>query len=422
MKIAVISASQPDTGMLTVELAAASLKLEFPEASFVFFTFPPQPGKQFNDFFFLTESDIEFRYLPESLDEVYTYDVIFFWGDFLNSHTWMNQSGPLQLQFSNYSKQEVREIILKCMLFKDAPIEVLQKTFLFGGTILPDKQKNLEDSEYYQCFIRLVSNCRKVWMREPISAARVSLLRKQKEDCLGVDAALILPENLYFPNIQRENEKNPSKIGLFVGSRTPMDSSLTSFLTALKTEFKSDINWLPWFKFKTQQPQSKLSLVKSRVKTLLGSPQVKANEIVRQKKIQSQHIVNSLRQEYLNATSRTLGDLLHQLCQYKFVVTDTYHVCINAWRMGVPAICISSQIPTPGSFTGTLKDEKKYILYLTYQATDFFVTLEQLNNLRNTNFLINTISSSQAQTISKRIQTHAKQVREELVENIKMFG
>lgn len=40
-----------------------------------------------------------------------------------------------------------------------------------------------------------------------------------------------------------------------------------------------------------------------------------------------------------------LGDLLAALSQYRFIITDTYHLCVNAWRVGTPTVCIAARNP-----------------------------------------------------------------------------
>jgi hypothetical protein len=57
-------------------------------------------------------------------------------------------------------------------------------------------------------------------------------------------------------------------------------------------------------------------------------------------------------------------------------VTDTYHLSVNAWRMGVPAACIGRG--TDARFD-PLTDKKKEILFSMYRASDYYVFAEALD-------------------------------------------
>lgn len=422
MKIAIISASQPcneNTGMLTVDLGAFLLKSDFPEAKFTWFSFPATVNKPFNDFFKITQSHIEFKYLPESLEYVYEHDHIFFWGDFLNSCTWMNESGVYQLRHHYSSLVDIRNIILKCMLFQDAPMKILKKTFIFGGTILSDRETQLQDEEYTECFQRLISNCKRIWMREPISAARVSILRDCSENCLGVDAAMLMFKRYSLTKPEESWKCNDSgKIGLFLGSRTTITETIFPFLERLEAEFHAELDWLPWFSHMDAPELSLPQLLKSSIKLLFPFPQIRVREQMRRFDIRSKSIEKKLRQNNLHLEDRSLESLLHRLSTYQFIVTDTYHVCVNAWRMGVPAICIGATLPCDTSLGGTLKDTKKYILYLTYYATDLYVTMDQLKDEQKVLNVIKILKSSQTSAIANRINIHTSKIKLELIEAI----
>lgn len=420
-KIAVISASPPcntNTGMLTVELAAASLQQQFTEVEFHWFTFPPTPKKKLNAFVDAALlGNIKFKLLPDCLEEIYEYDIIFFWGDFLNARSWLLKSGPLQLKEHGYEPEETWDIMARCMLLRDAPTEVLERTIIFGGTILPDKQSDQEDENYRIPFTRLVSKCHKVWMREPISAARVAMLRNDQHNCLGVDAALLLPRDSAFHlPVSKWSEKIArDQIGLFVGSRSPTTKDLFPFVKELAQYFSADLDWLPWFERSPYEPQSIFDLVKESAKSVLPlSAQKKIEEFKRRSSRTSHKLSSDLKSQTFRQGDYVFGDLLRQLSNYKFVVTDTYHICINAWRLGVPAICLGLEQPNIYSNGGTLTDLKKYIFYLTYQATDLYFTPKQLEDPAAASRAISVIESSQAEAITNRIQTHAKEVKKEL--------
>src|SRR5690606_36211726 len=66
---------------------------------------------------------------------------------------------------------------------------------------------------------------------------------------------------------------------------------------------------------------------------------------------------------------------LRQIRRCAFVITDTYHCAINAWREGVPAICIGYGTEEPKD---PLSEKKKELLYSTFNARQFYVFAENL--------------------------------------------
>ena len=71
------------------------------------------------------------------------------------------------------------------------------------------------------------------------------------------------------------------------------------------------------------------------------------------------------------------GSILSELSGYSLVVTDTYHLCVNAWRMGIPTVCIGSGTTHD---TSTVGDKKKEVLYAMYGAQPFYVFKEELHS------------------------------------------
>lgn len=55
------------------------------------------------------------------------------------------------------------------------------------------------------------------------------------------------------------------------------------------------------------------------------------------------------------------------------IITDTYHCAVNAWREGVPTVCIGFGVETPST---TVSDKKKELLYSMIQAREYYVYSE----------------------------------------------
>ncbi|MBV8201510.1 MAG: hypothetical protein JOZ15_12885, partial [Acidobacteria bacterium] len=84
-----------------------------------------------------------------------------------------------------------------------------------------------------------------------------------------------------------------------------------------------------------------------------------------------------------HASPPRIGDLLGRCGSYAFVLSDTYHVCVNAWRAGVPALCIGTAAPNPQGFDvsagwfGAWRD-KRYAFYAMHDAMEYYVFSEEL--------------------------------------------
>ena len=421
-KIAIISASGPDnqnTGMLSVDFAAYAMLREIPNVELTWFTFPRFQQQGTNDFYTAVKEFVNFKELPRAIDEVYSHDLILFWGDFLNSSSFLNRSGPIQLRTLGLTESEVRNELLRCLLLRDAPDSVLRKTILFGGSLLSDDQADMDDIQYKKSFERLVRCSRNVFMRDPISAARCTLIRgKHEQDCMGVDAALLLPKELELPTTAWSDRPNNKTIGLFVGSRSTLDASFFNLITQLQKSFAARVDWLPWLPQTGAPRRTKASRIKGLAKRLAPSRGVRLKERDWTLAQSSREVVTKLKRRFLRKGTCGTGDLLRQLSHYEFVVTDTYHVCVNAWRLGVPAFCFYDSSSKPYEDRGTIGEMKKIVLYSQYMANGFIFSTGQSQYPQLPSKILNTFDSSQAKNIAIRIENHTAQVKVKLLQSI----
>jgi hypothetical protein len=71
------------------------------------------------------------------------------------------------------------------------------------------------------------------------------------------------------------------------------------------------------------------------------------------------------------------GDLLRMVSGHHLIITDTYHLCVNAWNLGIPAICIGSGARAQET---SISDKKKEILFEMYGARKFYIFAESLRS------------------------------------------
>jgi hypothetical protein len=391
-RIAVITASNPgyeNPGMITVDLAFDAFRKRLGrETDVSWFTLHPPDAAGLRSY--VRPEELPFRYLPlgESLDRVFDHDAIVFWGDFLQTRHYLREDGADRLLRLGYARDraEAGRILHRCLLLQGAPARILERTFLFGGTILHNSQSDYSDTEYAEPFLRLVRSCRGAWMREPLSASKITHLRQDHPtNHLGMDAAFLLGTSDLAGLATTEWSAaipHDRSVGVFIGSRTRMPRDFVSFCRALATRFDAAIEWLPWLVDRRPRRRSlRLQIARARLAK--------------------------------RALPYTLGDLLTALRKYRFVITDTYHMCVNAWRAGTPAICVGEPQPDTRREYQSLNDLKKHVMYVMYDANDFYVTRASCSGSRRGKTVerLSAILEERAcRPIADRIHDHARKV------------
>jgi hypothetical protein len=66
---------------------------------------------------------------------------------------------------------------------------------------------------------------------------------------------------------------------------------------------------------------------------------------------------------------REVGEMMEKIGAARFVITDTYHLCVNALRIGTPAICLAGDDEKQMS---SLSDYKKKVLFKSFEIEDFY--------------------------------------------------
>ncbi|GAA3140939.1 hypothetical protein GCM10010521_29270 [Streptomyces rameus] len=382
-RVAVITAPNigyRNTGMLTVDLAFESLRrrmgggidatwytLHLPQ------TVPLRAG--------VRASDLPFRFLPltEHLDTLRDHDAVVFWGDFLHTRHYLAQDATNRLLDFGIApdREAARTLLNRTLLLADQPDELLARTLSYGGTILHNTQSDYEDKEYGPLFSRLMTGSRRVWVRDPLSAAKLAHLRGDRTtDYFGSDAALLSrPGDLdHLPGTRWSRDlAEGGAIGVFLGARTPVPEWLPAYCQALSDRFGAPLEWLPWFDRD----------VPARVGHIPARP-----------------------------GERTVGDLVKVLPRYRLVITDTYHLCVNAWGAGTPVLCVGAPEPRPTTDDDylTLSDVKKHVFHMAYDATDFYLTtLPDTPEAyeRRADRLVHLVEGGGADAVAARIRAHA---------------
>jgi hypothetical protein len=415
IRIAVISAPNAgyaNPGMLTVDLAAAGvLKRAIPNSVVSWYTL--HPPEQLADIHpYVDRSELPFHWLPlvDHFADVCDHDVILLWGDFLQARHYFVQDAVERLVLTsdrNLSPEQALHVLYRCLLFSDTALKVLNKIVIFGSTILFNAQTDYSRDRYGEYLVRLMKNCAGVWVRDPISAAKVQHLRQDYSSThLGADSALLLRDEdiACLSRTKWTDAPFADRVGLFLGARTRRSRALITFLRQLTRQCELQLEWLPWFPVH--------EWLRSIPHYAWLNPFIAARVLQRRREIDRLMI---------RGTQYSAGDLLTAVGQYRFIVTDTYHLCVNSWRAGTPAICLGADETSPKH--QTLNDYKKRVLYEMYDASDFYVSTSSLQSSPGRQLVVDKVrhvitDDSIAMAIAERIRTHARSVEQALAERL----
>ncbi|WP_338778261.1 hypothetical protein [Streptomyces sp. DG1A-41] len=378
-RVAVITAPNigyRNTGMLTVDLAFESLRRRMtPEIDATWYTLHTPETVPLRECAQGTDFPFRFHPLAEHLDTLRDHDAVVFWGDFLHTRHYLEQDATNRLLDFGFAedREAARSLLNRTLLFADQPDELLARTLSYGGTILHNSQSDYEDKEYGPLFSRLVTRSRRVWVRDPLSAAKIAHLRGDRTtDYFGSDAALLSrPGDLdHIPTTEWSRAvPDGGAIGVFLGARTPIPQWLPAFCQDLSERLGAPLEWLPWFDRDIPAPVGHIAPRPGR---------------------------------------HTIGDLVGVLPRYRLVITDTYHLSVNAWGAGTPALCVGAPEPTPKTHDDylTLSDVKKHVFHMAYDATDFYLSTQEGHG-QSTDRLVQLLEDGGAEAVASRIRAHA---------------
>lgn len=264
-----------------------------------------------------------------------------YWGDFLHMRRYLSAIAAVYPD----GDQAVRNLLL----LADSAEPVLRRAVSYGTSFLFNSTADFHDPEYGPAFRRFFNGLHHVQMRDALSAAVVVGLRRRPENCFGIDPAQLLALPAYAAEILG-TANLPDADGralVFVARARHSPGALAAFLGSLSQATGTDLCWLPWgdrlsFPF-LEDPPSGMFLLPIENDVPFGR----------------------------------LAPLLRSVAAANFVVTDTYHLAVVAWALGVPAIVLAGDYHE-GERAGKQVDlrvrhDKRKVLLAQDGLLDFFV-------------------------------------------------
>jgi polysaccharide pyruvyl transferase WcaK-like protein len=284
------------------------------------------------------------------------FDCVLVWGDFIVSEHFLSMTQPKLLKRSNDFDYDLQSKVLMSHFSKAD----LKKVIVFGQCIFVDGRQIFSNKKYLADLKRLMEFSSLFKVRDPFSAYRAKAISDIDRNFLGVDAALLnyaLEEDKFKQlknNIGKASDKN--EIGIYFGRSKQMTRKKKILGYYLKYKLKGlDFKWIPWLKNKQQS--------KEFFKF--------ASEV----------------------SPETDIDYIKEILKCKLIITDTYHLTLMSWSLGVPCICFGNAAE---DFKSTVHDKKKEIFFNSNYITDFYFYNEKfyryLKNGTLSDKILNTIS------------------------------
>jgi hypothetical protein len=321
-----------NTGMFSVEWAAYEFfRKNFPDCKLTFYVPHLSPESEYPAEYEMRVPYRTYKQLDDhAVDEIWSADLIVFWSDFFHTRHYIDQ------YLTNYTDVDL-DLFYQAYFLEGAPEEVLIKAIGFGNSLMFFSDFGKPHDRYSKAFHRLYKIMPISMPRDTVSYENLVKFRSENlcHGCIaqGIDPAMLIPEMIFNPANRAKN------IGLFIGRRTEINSSHLKAIKDFAKEVGGKICWIDWMR---------------NTESLL----IRAIKNPRQALNLFRHIILGIRYRELWHTENPL----FHFYRYDMIITDTYHLAVNAVRCNIPVFCIGTGEVIYGKNALDLHDKKKEVL------------------------------------------------------------
>lgn len=292
----------------------------------------------------------------DNLYQALSADMIVYWSDFFHTRHFLEQyMEDYVLHNHALPYEEALTLFHEAFYLEGAEPEVYKKTLIFGNSLMFIEPDDFNDDRYSRNIRKLYANANSIMPRDSVSQTKCKWLLSMHAQ-QGCDPAWLL---------RHPTAKQEDKIGFYVGRRNEVSLKDVNTLMNFADNNSLELEWIDWMinnqswtKRAIQNPRQAYNIAKHRLLAEL--------------------------------MPSTYGDIT-DLHKYKFIVTDTYHLAINALAAGVPVFCIGDGSIIYGKNALDLHDRKKKVLFemmdnlesygkLTYKKLDHAMSLNPFEN------------------------------------------
>lgn len=351
---------------------------------------------------------IPFRYGLEPLDLHPETTAILFWGDFQHGRDYLIQSARrLDTIDGGQGRSEGETLDLLYRYFMMEGSDFSSKIMMCGGTLFQNSVADYADLRYLNALSRLYSSADYARARDPYSAGVIARLRRDyATSYLGVDAAL-LNQPRHLEALEQESPKVladfDGAVGIFFGRSSASFPfwRASFFMKELASAIKAPLAWIPWDRFAAGR------LFYSR-----------RHRFQRKMKFAA---------EVPRNVDVTVGDVLNLLRRCRLIITDTYHMAVNAIAFNTPVVCVYE--PSPASERDcnighrAAPRDKRVSIFTSYDLSEFIVPTSDLTDAAARRLRAHHIaecieSSHSIEPAYSGIRAHAAACRRELIAHI----
>jgi len=326
-----------NTGMFSVDLAAYDFfSRNFPEAEIKFYVFELGERKYYSQYEsllpYITYNEIS----KDNISDIAKSDLIVFWSDFFHNRSFLEEYME-DYHFSKCKSSAEREdkqtLFHRAFFLEGEAPSVIRKSVIFGNSLMPSARKDFEVKDRYtKNFLTLYENAFAVMPRDEVSNVNARAF-SGAHSIRGIDPAFL------YQGAPRYKKKRI--LGLFLGRRTEISvSNVFSIMRFAKKE-ELKIEWLPW-----------MINTESMIVRAVFNPRQMKNLFL--------HCLLSF--VFKSDKEYSKSNLLN-LSRHSVIITDTYHLCINAMSQGVHVYGVGSNSTIYGKKAKDLHDKKKEVLF-----------------------------------------------------------
>ncbi len=310
------------------------------------------------------DTELDYRNLRGHLDAAVAADVVVFWGDFLHMAPYHAEAARILDQEIGCAanRSEARQIVADHLFLDAQGSGVLERTASFGTTLSLNRPTDYTGL-YGERLRRFLSRAGAVAMRDGYSA---QVVRDARADWRGSymtpDLALLRDAGL--PSPDRDG------LGVFFARSQLAPEPLAQIGNALAKATGLRPAWIDWGREPAFWP------MQTRKRFRLAWPALEQcqRSLTFAQRIQAYRALAEGRGPERAAHQPPLDELLDQVKSFRAVITDTYHLAVNAWRSGVPALCVLDAPGAKWSVNSGAPDsarDKRWDLYSSLDALAF---------------------------------------------------
>lgn len=308
-------------------------------------------------------TQITYRNLRGRFDEFLDADAVVYWGDFMHMAFYLEANVDILTNRMGLIDDPATawDQVYRTLLLRGVDDEHLSRVISYGTTLNFNTAADYAD-EYGRALESFLSRAHRVWFRDTYSSWVAQLARGSDErQTKGTDATF-----LWEPDAQ----PHPSGIlGVFFGRSALPPEPLAHLGRALTKQTDLRPAWLPWGHEPGFWPMD------DRRRFRAAWPGLEHEQRSPSLTLRARTVLEVASGVRPSPTALPFPELINQLSRCDLVLTDTYHLAINAWRLGIPAVCVLDEpaVWSVNSGAAGARRDKRAELYSQIEATGLLV-------------------------------------------------